>query len=73
MSRASTQNCLSGYSRLLPTRISRVHETDAGSRAYVEELAQALRRAGVRVFYDASEKVNLWGKNLIEHTLTFVI
>jgi TIR domain len=36
-------------------------------RAYVEEVAQALRSMGVRVFYDAFEKVNLLGKDLAAH------
>lgn len=30
-------------------------------RAYVERVAAALGRAQVRVFYDAYEKVELWG------------
>jgi hypothetical protein len=37
------------------------------NRAYVEEVAVGLRNAGVSVFYDAFEKADLWGKNLIEH------
>ena len=36
-------------------------------RAYVEEVAKELRDSGVNVFYDAFEKANLWGKNLIDH------
>jgi hypothetical protein len=36
-------------------------------RAYVEEVARGLRDAGVSVFYDAFEKADLWGKNLIDH------
>ena len=37
------------------------------NRAYVEEVAAGLKAAGVKVFYDAFEKANLWGKNLIDH------
>jgi hypothetical protein len=36
-------------------------------RAYVEQVANHLRRAGVDVFYDKYEKVDLWGKDLFEH------
>lgn len=36
-------------------------------RAYVEEVADGLKSAGVSVFYDGFEKANLWGKNLIDH------
>lgn len=36
-------------------------------RAYVEQVATILKTAGVSVFYDNFEKVNLWGKNLIDH------
>lgn len=36
-------------------------------RDYVEAVAARLRDAGVRVFYDAYEKVELWGKDLYEH------
>lgn len=36
-------------------------------RAYVEEVATALKRQGVRVFYDDYEKPQLWGKDLYEH------
>jgi hypothetical protein len=36
-------------------------------RAYVEEVARGLKEAGVTVFYDAFEKADLWGKNLIDH------
>lgn len=36
-------------------------------RAYVEEVAAALKARGVKVFYDAYEKANMWGKNLVEH------
>lgn len=36
-------------------------------RAYVEDVAQALRAAGVRVFYDAYEEAELWGKDLYQH------
>ncbi len=33
-------------------------------RAYVSEVAEAVRRKGIKVFYDEFEKVRLWGKNL---------
>lgn len=36
-------------------------------RPYVEKVAEALRKAGVRVFYDRYEEATLWGKNLYEH------
>ena len=36
-------------------------------RAYVEKVAAALRRRGVRPFYDDYEKASLWGKDLYEH------
>lgn len=36
-------------------------------RAYVEQVASALRNKGVRVFYDGYEVANLWGKDLYEH------
>lgn len=36
-------------------------------RAYVDAVAQALRDASVRVFYDDFEEGALWGKNLYEH------
>jgi hypothetical protein len=36
-------------------------------RAVVEELADKLVRDGIRVFYDAYEKAQLWGKDLYQH------
>jgi len=36
-------------------------------RAYVEEVAEHAKRAGIRVFYDLYEEVDLWGKDLFEH------
>lgn len=36
-------------------------------RPYVEQVANALRHKGVRVFYDAYEQKTLWGKDLYEH------
>jgi hypothetical protein len=36
-------------------------------RKYVEEVAQILRDKGVNVFYDNFNKVDLWGRNLIDH------
>src|SRR5438093_4010835 len=35
-------------------------------REYVGQVAQALKARGVRCFYDADEKVRLWGRNLAE-------
>ena len=37
------------------------------NRAYVEEVATGLQAAGVKVFYDAFETAELWGKNLVDH------
>src|SRR5207302_9646090 len=36
-------------------------------RANAEALAKALKRRGVKVFYDGYEKPSLWGKNLYDH------
>jgi hypothetical protein len=36
-------------------------------RDYVEMIASGLKGRGLRVFYDADETVNLWGKDLAEH------
>lgn len=36
-------------------------------RDYVDQVAGYLRRAGVSVFYDRYEQVDLWGKDLYEH------
>jgi hypothetical protein len=36
-------------------------------RRYVEAVAGKLRKAGVRVFYDRYEQVELWGKDLYAH------
>lgn len=36
-------------------------------RSYVEKVAAALRRRGIRPFYDDYEKVTMWGKDLYEH------
>jgi hypothetical protein len=36
-------------------------------RAYAERVATALRRRGIRVFYDRYEQVELWGKDLYSH------
>lgn len=36
-------------------------------RAYVQKVAAALRRRGIRPFYDDYEKATLWGKDLYEH------
>ena len=35
-------------------------------RVYVEEVAEALQSRGIAVFYDDFEKVQLWGKDLVE-------
>jgi hypothetical protein len=37
------------------------------NRGYVDEVAKGLRAAGVSVFYDEFERIELWGRNLIEH------
>jgi hypothetical protein len=37
------------------------------NRAYVDEVAAALQLRNITVFYDEFEKVNLWGKDLVEH------
>jgi len=37
------------------------------NRAYVDQVAAALERRGISVFYDQFEKVNLWGKDLVEY------
>jgi len=36
-------------------------------RPTVERLARLLRRNGVRVFYDAWEQADLWGKDMYQH------
>ena len=36
-------------------------------RAYVQKVAAALRRRGIRTFYDDYEQPTLWGKDLYEH------
>jgi hypothetical protein len=36
-------------------------------RQFVSQVAQELRRRGVRVFYDEYEQVDLWGKDLYVH------
>jgi hypothetical protein len=37
------------------------------NRAYIEEVATGLKTAGIKVFYDAFESAELWGKNLVDH------
>lgn len=37
------------------------------NRPYVDRVAEALRLLGVKVFYDEFEKIDLWGKNLVDH------
>lgn len=37
------------------------------NRPYVQRVADALSAEGIRVFYDAYEKVELWGKDLYQH------
>src|SRR5215468_4283531 len=39
-------------------------------RAYVEQVAQALKAWGVRCFYDTDEEIDLWGKYLAEELPT---
>jgi hypothetical protein len=39
----------------------------AEDRAYVAAVARILRDAGVRVFYDEFEQLEMWGKNLVDH------
>ncbi|MDQ2709185.1 MAG: TIR domain-containing protein [Actinomycetota bacterium] len=36
-------------------------------RSYVKQVAAALRRRGIRPFYDDYEQATLWGKDLYEH------
>ena len=36
-------------------------------RAYVQKVAAALRRRGIRPFYDDYEQATLWGRDLYEH------
>jgi hypothetical protein len=36
-------------------------------RAEAQRLAELLKAAGVRVFYDKDQKATLWGKNLFDH------
>jgi hypothetical protein len=36
-------------------------------RHYVDQVAELLRQADVRVFYDRFEEADLWGKNLYDH------
>ena len=36
-------------------------------RNYVENVANVLRKMGIKVFYDKYEKVSLWGKDLYTH------
>jgi hypothetical protein len=37
------------------------------NRSYVDQVANLLRDAGVKVFYDLFEEANLWGKNLYDY------
>lgn len=36
-------------------------------RHYAESLAAILKTNGIRVFYDAYEQADIWGKNLVDH------
>ena len=36
-------------------------------RQYVEQVADTLSGLGIRPFYDAHEKADLWGKDLYDH------
>jgi hypothetical protein len=61
-----------GLDALLPTRRGGFEYDVALSfagedRPYVEEVATALKAAGVKVFYDRFEEVALWGENLYDH------
>jgi hypothetical protein len=37
------------------------------NRSYVDQVANLLRDAGVKVFYDLFEEANLWGKNFYDY------
>lgn len=37
------------------------------NREYVDRVAAALKDAGIVIFYDEFERVNLWGRNLLEY------
>ena len=37
------------------------------NRSYVDQVANLLRDAGIKVFYDLFEEANLWGKNLYDY------
>ena len=51
-----------------PSKFYDVALSSAGEdRAYVEQVATGSKTSGVEVFYDAFEKVDLWGKNLVDH------
>src|SRR5215469_16742853 len=51
----------------LPERRWDVALSFAGTeREYVGKVAQALKARGIRCFYDADEKVRLWGTHLAE-------
>jgi TIR domain-containing protein len=39
---------------------------DGGQRSYARRLATALRKAGIRVFYDEFERARLWGTFLLD-------
>jgi hypothetical protein len=58
-------------SRKKPTAKAREYDVAlsfAGEdRVYVERVATVLRDAGVQVFYDKFEEVDLWGRNLADH------
>ncbi len=36
-------------------------------RSYVEQVATALKAAGIVVFYDADYKADTWGEDLVEY------
>lgn len=40
---------------------------DGTHRAFVEAVAKILRAAGVKVFFDDFEQVDLWGRDLAVH------
>ena len=37
------------------------------NRAVVQQIADLLAKAGIKIFYDAFEKATLWGKDLYQH------
>lgn len=53
---------------MTPKKVFDVALSFAGEdRSYAQDLANALDRRGVKVFYDKYEQATLWGKNLYTH------